>query len=802
MRGVGVATVLLTLAVRYATADVDFLSPATQVSIQRGQTTLTFPSAVAALEAARSGDVVVLGPGSHPGPLVMHASGVTLRGITGARVDGNSPTWKPQWSGAPEYGPTAYRSPIPFRPVTMSIDQRVMIDATESRGGLSVHTNGAGRNGRQPLGAVFTYLAKDKSVIVSFADDTDPNTHLIEAAKLGDSAIEIDGADDCVVENLVATGGSAGVLLTNTNRSVVRNCLLYSVDAGVRFAKNANACKVLACDITWNEDSLNANCDPETADVGNDVWHAHKKFGTYDKFGISVDTAGDNNEIAGNYIYNVWNGITTDDGVGKEGVEQHYKEQVFKGIATCNRGLKVHHNRLDLTLDDALEPGNELVNNEWYSNVVSRARCATRIKTVSMGPFFYYDNVLLDSLDGLRLYKSVPEQANVYIANNVIRFPVGVIYHAMDTVEWDNAWLKSTIRPGTPNFHIYNNIFLCDQAFANHGASRPVTPNFKGDHNLYTCSPEPMTRGQGIDADSLFNVTPGFIDAASGNFQLSPASAGKHAGINLGTLNLGVTLPQRLAEGASGSPDVGLLPSDGQKAPTGPVTQLWSLAQKQLNLGPRDVRGYAIKAQRWIAGPTVEFVVLNPSAGKPVTLRLTRTNPYDKGSFKLVVKDDAGRELASKQGKGNASPGFALQVPATDAKRLTIAIKDVESAGWQIASDSGRAGVAVQGKVGLRKFDGVPANFILPVGAGDRPFTISLSSKYSGATLTVVQPDGTKQSGAKVRVDPHGVSGDYRVLADFNKDAAIEIDGAADVLIDDSSTQTVALRPLWDMPKF
>ena len=68
-----------------------------------------------------------------------------------------------------------------------------------------------------------------------------------------------------------------------------------------------------------------------------------------------------------------------------------------------NRGLKVHHNRLDLTLDDALEPDGEVVDNQWHGNVVTRARCAARLKTLTMGPLYFYNNTLLDSLDGLRL---------------------------------------------------------------------------------------------------------------------------------------------------------------------------------------------------------------------------------------------------------------------------------------------------------------------------------------------------------------------------------------------------------------
>jgi len=239
-------------------------------------------SAKEAVAKAQAGDVIVLGPGTHFGPLVVSVSNVTLRGETGARVTANVETWKPAWTKETAYGPFAYSTPIQFEPVTVSIDQRVMINAEERRGGLSVHQFGAGRNGRAALGGVFTYVAKEKKLIVSFANDLDPAKHLIEAAAEQTSAITIKDADNVSVKNLILTGGMAGLHFTKTHDSVVEGCLIYGVDSGVRFGLGASNCKMLGNDITWNEDSLHGDCSATTADVGNDVWHTHKKYGTYD----------------------------------------------------------------------------------------------------------------------------------------------------------------------------------------------------------------------------------------------------------------------------------------------------------------------------------------------------------------------------------------------------------------------------------------------------------------------------------------------------------------------------------------
>ena len=215
-------------------------SAQTSVAIHRGPDVLPADSLDKAIQGAQPGDVIELAPGEYRGPVVLDRPGVTLRGKPGARINANSAAWKPLWTRRPEYGAFAYTSPIPFPPGAMSIDGRIMLDARQSRGGLALHADGVGRNGRLPLGAIYTYLDDRKEVVVSFGKDLNPAEHRIEASPRGSAAVTIRAADRCRVEGLIVTGGEVGVLLTETAGSVVERCLVHSVDIGVKLARGGH----------------------------------------------------------------------------------------------------------------------------------------------------------------------------------------------------------------------------------------------------------------------------------------------------------------------------------------------------------------------------------------------------------------------------------------------------------------------------------------------------------------------------------------------------------------------------------
>lgn len=788
-----------------AHATPQLLELATEVKIIRNGKTLNQPSAIIALRKAHDGDIIELGNGTHQGPLTLDKPNLIVRAKSGvlARVNGNDNSWKPVWERVAEYGSYAWQSAINFSPVTMSIDQRTMIHATQSRGGLTVHADGAGRGSRLPLRSVFTYIASSQTVIVSFASDIDPTQHVIEAARQGTSAITI-SANGCTVQNIIANGGEAAILLTNTADSVVEHCLAYGADAGIRLGQGATRCKVLHCDVTWNQDAVSIDCDRESGLAGDDVWITHKRFGTYDKWGIDIDRAGPDNIVAYNYVYDVWNGIQNGNGVSKDEVAAHYRDNIFKGISTNNVGLKVHHNRIDLTMDDALEPGNELMDNQWYSNIVTRARCAARLKTIEMGPFYFFDNVLLQCSDGLRLYKSAPKQAAVYIFNNVIDHPNGIIYHKVDDVAWSDPWLRKNLKRGTPGFDLFNNIFLCEQPFTNQAGSE-VTPNFKSDFNCYTSSHDPAMILRGFDQHSQFTAKPTFVDPTHGNYALTPKSVGILQGTHIAQrLAHQVTLPFSQTQ----QPNMGRLNIDANQTPHGPTSGLWEACEKPLNLGERDITYYKQEPRRWINTNKQQYRISEHHDDKPIVVELVSAQRNSQARYTITLTDQQGRELTREQGP--TTPGKAwvqLKVPADAQLPVWITLKDDSTLDWQVTlpSDNATLGIDASQTLNLRKYDGGAYRFTHRVTtANDKPFTVEFSRRYSGnCTLTMTDPQSnTRRLTSGESIDPKGKSGLYVFDLVFTKKADIRFD-ADDAYLGLPNNQPIAEpKPRWGKPSF
>ena len=799
-----ILTCLLTVN-RPAQASPQLLAPATEVKIIRNGKTLHQPSAIVALRVAQDGDIIELGSGTHQGPLTLEQPNLTVRAKAGvlARVNGNDTTWKPAWEPATEYGPYAWQSAINFSPVTMSIDQRTMIHAIQSRGGLTVHANGAGRGSRMPLRSVFTYLASSQKVIVSFASEIDPRKHVIEAARQGTSAITI-SANGCAVQNIIANGGEAAILLTNTADSVVEHCLAYAADAGIRLGQGATRCKVLHCDVTWNQDAVSIDCDPQTGLAGDDVWITHKRFGTYDKWGIDIDRAGPDNIVAYNYVYDVWNGIQNGNGVSKDQVAAHYRDHIFKGISKHNVGLKVHHNRVDLTMDDALEPGNELMDNQWYSNIVTRARCAARLKTIEMGPFYFFDNVLLQCSDGLRLYKSAPRQATVYVFNNVVDHPNCIIYHNVDDVAWSDPWLRKNLKRGTPSFDLFNNLFLCQQPFTNQAGSQ-TTPNFKSDFNCYTSSHNPAMILRGFDQHSIFRAQPQFVDTANGNYQLTPNSIGNQQGTAINQrLAHQVTLPFSETQ----HPNMGRLNIDANQTPHGPTSGLWEACEKTLNLGERDITYYRQQPRRWINTNKQKYRISEHSDDKPILVELTSSQRSSQTRYTITLTDKQGKQLTSKQGpttSGKAS--VQLSIPADAQLPLWITLHDDSTLDWQVTVPSQNAtlGVDASQTLHLRKYDGGAYRFTHRVTASNAmPFTIEFTPRYSGqCIMTMTDPQGkTRNLTHSELIDPQDMRGLYLFDLSFTKKADIRFE-SADAYLGLPSHQPIAEpKPRWGKPSF
>lgn len=323
---------------------------------------LLYIKAQDALDAAQNGDIVLLGPGRHQGPLFFKSSGVTLRGERGSSVSGMVSSWRPQWKEEPLYGYYAWSARIPFETRAVSINGRTMLDVPEALGResvIAVHRFGMGTAGRDVLKACFTYLSKSKIVVVSFPNREKPDRYRIEAAPVGSAAVVVSGVDNCIVENIIIQSGDCGIKLEKTSGSIVRNCLVTG-DNCIILGQGVSDCRIIDNDLTLTPDFFNS----EKGIASIDPWIA-ASFENKRKWAVLSDDSGTGNEIAHNYIYNVYCGI---------------------GHSSKAIGCHIHDNRIDLCGDKPVAVSNGHVENNFITRSRFPVNNVRDLKTIPSGP--------------------------------------------------------------------------------------------------------------------------------------------------------------------------------------------------------------------------------------------------------------------------------------------------------------------------------------------------------------------------------------------------------------------------------
>lgn len=701
-----------------------------------------------ALARATPGSTILIDGGTHRGPFVIDKDNLTLRGKNGAVITA-SQEWTPQWRPEPEYG-FAFSSPIPFEPKVMHCDGRFMINVTRKRAGnglKKIHRDGVGRSGRNVLRGVFTYLPEEKRVLVSFHEKTDIGRLNIEASCPA-PAITLSGKNT-TLENLIVFGGDANVCFRDATHCTVRKCLLIGGNDNVLFSKNANYCKVENCDITLNPAGMTLNAMAGSSKPAWDVWVAHKHFGTYDKTGVMFIGSGTGNEVCGNYLYNVWNGVTSGADAGPEEIVSYYQEYVFPQKAVYNIGQKVHHNRIDLCMDDALEPGGDLHEAQWYSNMVTRAMCGTRIKGVGVGPFFYFDNVMRYCNDGVRFYKTTAPQSLAFVYHNYIEHPYAICYHSINQVAWNSRELEKLLPvKGSPGYHAFNNVFVASEMLK--PLPEGFIPNHKGDGNFYTC-PRPAILPEKIDPNSRFSGKFEPVDAAGGDFRCKPGT--EFAGVDLSKYQL------PFADLGGRTPTAGLLGIEPEKTPHGPVSGLWDSAARRFNLGEIPANEFSLTSHRYLVAEKLEYKLkFEQPAPEKVTVKFMRgPEGRESSSYAVKITDDSGRLLAEKQESGsNAVLEFGLTVPARGGVNITVTEPE-RAARWMVRPEDGTPGVKLiyllrgnpdPNAPGVRmiKYDSGPYIWEYAADAASpRRIFLRTASGYSGDFQSVVvRPDGVE----------------------------------------------------------
>lgn len=503
-----------------------------------GSKSAPFNSIQQALNVAMPGDTVELAPGVYYERVKFPRSGeykkpIRLNGPRTAIIDGSDKV-ELKWEKCPEFGSKAWRTPVPEQFFAHKLPSGLVV----SRDGLIIQLfenritdstqkpvkrerdtvwekkilfeQGIGKTKWELIKALAMYRKTEKDLIVAFGDGRDISKEgLILSAPI--PAISINGVDRCVVSGITIRHAWRGVYIANSCGSVVEDCRILKSDGGVEMVSGAKQCTVRFCEISMDP---NFTCDPFA--IGSwDAWRGHKFGGFWDRIGINMLYTIGGHHIHDNYIHDHWGGIQD---IGNPG---------------DNLALNVHHNRIDKIEDDGLEPDGGEEYSRWHHNFVTRSRCGFRIKCIRKGPLFAYKNVFHGNKEDFRNFGTKNlAKADVFIYHNT-----SITRAAVN----NNAVPKEI---GTPNYHYYNNLFICDIIFSGTYAM----PDWHDAGNVYLQN-TPSSEWQkvmdnvlasGFKSSSRFLTSgkAGIVAPEIGNFEITPDSVAVKAATDISKFNL------------------------------------------------------------------------------------------------------------------------------------------------------------------------------------------------------------------------------------------------------------------------
>ncbi len=390
--------------------------------------------------------------------------------------------------------------------------------------------------GWEGVRALSLYFDSKQELLVYFYPGLDPREMDIVLGS-EEPAVTISGVDHVVVRGFIIQNAWQEVYVSNSRGAVIEYNNVGPVGDGVWLAEGAEGVIV-----RYNELSMKPYADLSRRDHSWHNWRAHKEGGHYDRYGVAIRGTVGYHEIHDNYIHHTFDGISDYVNLDPEVAKQY------------NLGLRVHHNYLHTLMDDALEPHGSEIDAHWY-NIVINSLVGVRVKRPTHGPLYLYGNIFLDCLEGIRFYGEWEMlSAEVYVFHNTTNSNAAITSNRVFGI-------------GTPNYHVYNNLFYADEWWFNDGGS--VTPNWQGDYNVFvkqrpgsTWSTQRASALElGIDANShwVSDKSPGFRDLAGHDVSLTAESPALGRAIDLLTVFPDLPAREWLANIADGTPDAGAL---------------------------------------------------------------------------------------------------------------------------------------------------------------------------------------------------------------------------------------------------
>ena len=497
-----------------------------------GSKTKPFAKIQQGLDKAMPGDTVELAPGVYYEYVKFPRSGkykkpIRLNGPRTAIIDG-ALKFEQKWKKIPQYGPYAWHTKVPadFFPKTIKnqgcglviapegliiqlFEKRVKNTKSEKNDTRDIWyapalmTKGIGKSKMKFIKALAMYRHKKSDVVVAYGDGRDVSKeNLVFAPPV--PVVTINGVDRCVVSGITIRHGYVGVSITNSLGSVVEDCRIMRSDRGVYIYEGSDRCTVRFCEISM--DSI-FRADPWQPG-GWDAWKGHKRGGYWDRIAVNIQDSKGGHNVHDNYLHNHWGGVQD---IGD------------------NPDLDIHHNRIDEIEDDGLEPTGSERNCRWHHNYITRSRCGFRIKNIKTGPMYAYGNVFFNNKEDFRNFRQSTAAAFIY-HNTSISFAA-------------IANNKVALSPGVPNYHFFNNIFVCDRIYKGtnalnwHDAGNTYFRRSAGDEWQQTIE---KARKLGFKSSSKFfdHANHGVKEFAKGDFSLAENSPARGAGTDLSKYNL------------------------------------------------------------------------------------------------------------------------------------------------------------------------------------------------------------------------------------------------------------------------
>jgi hypothetical protein len=184
----------------------------------------------------------------------------------------------------------------------------------------------------------------------------------------------------CTVEgNSILSGGKRAVYIYGTNITPLE----YPSDVTVRY----------------NYIAPNYAFGKIYEDNSDTMFHLIKA-GNNDEHGVAILSAKDKIEVHHNYLFGAMNGIQ--DMVHKSWKDKGRRialDYTDAEIKELNKGIDVHHNIVENSHDDCLEPTSAGLDAKWHDNLL--LDCADGLRTkmhsdIATGPFYIYRNVFLN----------------------------------------------------------------------------------------------------------------------------------------------------------------------------------------------------------------------------------------------------------------------------------------------------------------------------------------------------------------------------------------------------------------------